>query len=113
MANLIVDHKVGDTWDGMSFVLTDEGTLQPINLSGVQVLIQFKLNANSIIAFSFKTSDGTVTIPNPINGEIIMMPRIMNVIANTYRFDVQLTFPNGTVQTIIEDYWKLVNDISR
>ena len=113
MANLIVDHKVGDTWNGFSFTLEDEDTMLPVDLTGVSVLIQFKITPNSITAFEFKTSDGTVTIPIPTNGEILMMPRIMNVIANTYKFDVQLTFPSGEVQTIVSDSWKLINDIAR
>lgn len=61
MANLIVDHKVGDTWNGFSFTLEDEDTMLPVDLTGVSVLIQFKITPNSITAFEFKTSDGTVT----------------------------------------------------
>jgi hypothetical protein len=113
MANLIVDHKVGDTWNGFSFTLEDEDTMSAINLTGYSILIQFRLNNNSIIAFEFKTSDGTITIPNPATGEFIMMPRIMNYAPNTYKFDVQLTSPSGEIETIVSDYWKLVNDISR
>lgn len=117
MENLIVDHRKGDTWDGFSLLLeeydTDGVTLIPINLTGVNVLIQFKSHYNSAISFEFKTSDSTITIPNPLNGEILMMPRIIDVPANTYMFDVQLTYTNGTVQTIVSDYFKIYSDISR
>jgi hypothetical protein len=63
--------------------------------------------------FEFKTSDGTIAIPNPIDGKIIMMPRIIDVKEYNYIGDVQLTFQNGTVKTILTSYWKIINDVSR
>lgn len=117
MENLIFDHKRGDSWDGMSFLceeLQEDGvTYLPIDLTGVEVLIQFKADAEGIASFEFKTSDGTVTIPDPLSGEIFMMPTKIEARPKVYMFDVQLTYPDGTTETIISDNWKILNDVSR
>lgn len=117
MANLIADHKKGDTWDGMSFLceeLQEDGiTLLPVNLTDVEVLIQFKVSESGSPVFEFKTADNTITIPNPLTGELFMMPRKMDVYANKYMFDLQLTYADGSVQTIASDFWEIKNDISR
>jgi hypothetical protein len=117
MANLIIEHKRGDTWDGMSFLceeLQEDGvTYLPVDLTGVEILIQFKESENGTAAFEFKTSDDTVTIPEPLSGEFFMMPRKIETRPNNYMFDVQLTYPDGTTETPISDFWKITNDISR
>ena len=66
MANLIVDHKVGDTWNGFSFTLEDEDTMLPVDLTGVSVLIQFKITPNSITAFELGISVQAIS-ENSIN----------------------------------------------
>jgi hypothetical protein len=47
------------------------------------------------------------------NGEFILMPRIINVPAMTYVFDVQITYPSGVVESFDPDYFKIIQDISR
>jgi hypothetical protein len=115
MANLIADHKKGDTWDGFSFLFEElvNDIYVPFNLTGVTALIQFKTNPLGNAVFEFKTSDGTITIPTPLTGQIYMMPRVMNYEALTYSFDVQLTFLDGTVKTYVNDNFRIVQDISR
>jgi hypothetical protein len=116
--NFIEPHKRGDTWDGIEieyFEYAPDGiTKIPTNLTGVTVLCQFKGNANGFyVFFDFKTSDGTVTIPNPLNGKIILMPKEINVSAAVYSTDVQLTFPSGRVESNLAGSWKIYDDISR
>lgn len=112
----IAEHKRGDTWNGMSFLceeLQEDGSHLPLDLTGVKVLIQFKTSNNGNPIFEFKTDDGTITIPEPLAGEIIMMPRIIDVYPNKYIFDIQLTYPNGIVETIVSGSWVIINDVSR
>jgi hypothetical protein len=111
MSNLIADHKRGDTWDGISFLYKENDL--PINLTGATVLAQFKTNPLGKAAFEFKTSDGTVTIPNPLTGELFLIPRIMNYEASTYQFDVQIVFLDGTINTDVDGLFRITQDISR
>jgi hypothetical protein len=116
--NLIADHIKGDTWDGFKFKIEDEtevnsGVYEPRNLTGCVIIAQFKKEPNGTVVFEFKTSDNTITIPTPANGEFILMPRIVDVPATTYVFDVQITYPNGVVESFDPEYWRITQDVSR
>lgn len=102
------DHKKGTTWDGAEFAITEtdeNGNSIPKNLTGVSIVAQFKVNNNMV--FEFKNSDGTIAVPTPINGKLYFTPRLMNVAANVYNFDVILTLPNGTIEAIPTHSWTI------
>lgn len=116
--NLIYDHKRGDTWKGMQLVLEkleNDGitVIGPVDLTGCSVEAHFKISANGSVVFKFSTSDNTIQITEAINGKIKFMPRKMDVPANNYLFDVQVTFVNEEVETILSDCWNIVNDYTK
>jgi hypothetical protein len=82
-----------------------------MDLTGASVVIAFKKGAGQNAVFSFKTLDATITIPDPENGEIFLMPRIMNYPAYNYVFDVELTFLSGTVETYFKGNWRVCQDV--
>lgn len=99
-------YRKGDTYNGRKITF-------PFDMTGVNVLIQFKESLSSTLTFEYKTEDGTITVPNPINGEIFLMPRIMEYPANTYNYDIQLTFTNGSVKSYAQDKLIIFTDVSR
>jgi hypothetical protein len=114
--NYIEDHKIGTTWDGLKILFEEEEELQnnpnetsymPVDLTGVSVLIQFKEKGRDTVIFEFKTEDNTVTIPNPLLGEIFMESRPMDVPKCEYAFTVKLIFPDGSIKEPIESFWDL------
>lgn len=113
----ISDHKRGDTWDGMEVIATTTNDLDvviPIDLTGVQILAQFKTSIDGLFVFEFKTSDNTILVPNPTTGVFLFAPRNMDFPAKNYFFDIQLIYPNGDIETIVPTHtWALVQDISR
>ena len=115
MANFFPNHKRGDTFNGKTIIVYDGTGVSktPKDLTGVTVLMQFRPLGLRSVAFEFKSSDGTITIPAPLNGKILMMPRIINVKPIDYNFDVQLTFPGGKILTIFSSTWKITDDVSR
>lgn len=110
--NRIPDHKQGDTWNGGVFEIKNADTT-PFNLSGYTVKSDFKTSANGFAVFSFNSTDGTITIPNPANGKIYFMPKIIDVVANDYIFDLQITSAVGIVNTIASGYWRITPDITK
>jgi hypothetical protein len=101
MANL-ADHKKGQTWNGFEVTLTREtapnsGVQEPIDLTGVTIVSQFKTTPKGGAVFEFKTSDSSITMPNATLGKFVYMPVInMNYPANNYVFDYKVIFPNNT-----------------
>lgn len=115
--NLIVPHKKGDTWDGIEIEYkefdTDGVTEIPRDLTGVTVLSQFRKQGDGVVFFEFKTIDNTITIPNPTLGVVKFMPRIVLAQPGIYITDVQLTFPDGRVETDVAGSWEILQEISR
>lgn len=61
----------------------------PLNITGDTFILDFKLpscgnSSNANAAFSFSTADGSVTIVNALNGEIMLMGRTMNYLQAKY-----------------------------
>jgi hypothetical protein len=111
--NIFPDIIKGDTFTGlkMSFYDGVDDDKTPMDLTGASVVIAFKKGAGQNAVFAFKTSDNTITIPAPANGQIFLMPRIMNYPAYNYVFDVELTFLSGTVETYFKGNWRVCQDV--
>lgn len=110
--NYFKDCKRGDTFNGRTITLQNDD-LTPVDLTGATAIMQFRAITNGNVIFEFKTADGSITIPTPTSGALMMMPRLMNVPANNYLFDLQIKFQNQSVKTILSNFWNITNDISR
>lgn len=105
------DHKRNDTWNGAIITITDDlGAL--VNLTGYKARMIFKLSANSDKVFGFSTEDATMIIPADASGTIQVLKRLMNVPANQYYSDLQLTNPIGDVLTSNNYSWLITPDFS-
>lgn len=111
--NYFRDIKKGDTFTGIKMTFYDGiGTTKtPMDLTDISISIPFKKGAGQNTSFSFETSNNTITIPNPLTGEILLQPRNMNYQADTYIFDVQLTTLAGVKKTYFTNYWKICQDV--
>lgn len=110
MANEIAAHKKGDTWNGM--VVTLKRNTIPVDLTGYTAISRFKTSLNGASVFEFKTSDNSLTIPNPIDGKIYYIGRKIDYFPNKYLFDLEITSPDGVVKTIANGSWTITQDIS-
>jgi hypothetical protein len=105
------NHKQGDTFNGAKIIF--KRGADAIDLTDAVIIMQFKPNANSVSRFEFSTKNGTITTPRAKDGEMIMMPKIINEIAGTYYFDVQISFPNGVVKTYFSGEFNITADVTR
>lgn len=115
----IEDHQRGDYWNGASVYYEDETEdgLVGIVLTGAKIVAEFKPTKNGPAAFTYSTEDGTITVPNDINWRCDFKKGIINHPANTYYFEVQVTFPpqNGedpVIETILKSTWTILSDIT-
>jgi hypothetical protein len=112
----IADFRRGDTFDGIEvFAQTkdSQGVLTPLNLTGASILAQFKLSIDGESVFYFSTSDGSILVPNPLDGKLYFASRIMDYPAKMYFFDIQVVFSDGTIKTIVPTHsFKLIQDIT-
>jgi hypothetical protein len=86
-------------WAGDPEVLDIESRL---DLSGIAIKLEFRQgNERGKIAKTLSISNG-LTVLDPINGEMTVDPFIVNFVAGTYFYDIQLTYPSGRVKTYIK-----------
>ena len=107
---ILPPHKKGDYWDGMELLIED-ATIDPItgvevftptNLTGCTFISRFKISPTGRVFFEFNTADNTITVPNPLNGIILFKGRALDVPAQTYIFDVEMTDASGKKTTIYD-----------
>lgn len=105
MDNLYNQYRKGDTWNGRSLTF-------PFSLVGVSIVAQFKRDPDSAAVFEYKTADATITTDLALN-KCFFMPRKMDYPKGVYYYDIQLTFPNGTVKSYAADKLIIFQDVTK
>ena len=83
----------------------------PLDLTDVTMLCQFRLNRDAPVALQFTTDSG-ITITDAVNGVFQIDSCIIDVPVASYKYDIEMTFPNGSVYTYISGAMNVVTDIS-
>ena len=104
----------GTTFRAKEFQIMEEvnSVNVPINLTGANILIQFKINEESPKVFEFRSDDNTILITDALNGIIELQSRILNVPAAIYKYDVKITLANGYTKVYLEGSLRILKNIS-
>lgn len=104
-------HRRGDTWGGInSIVISTDGT--PVNLSGSSIKMQFREDIDAPVILEFSTENSIISLIENLEGALCINPTIIDIPYGVYRYDLQVTYPNGTVKTYINGTWEIVPDIT-
>ena len=97
MATKLPTVKNGDTWK-FSFVWSNNNT--PIDLTGCTAKMQIR-DANNALVAPIAPATNTITITGSTGTVNIVFPAATtaSVPAGSYKSDLQITFPDGTVQS--------------
>lgn len=100
----------GDTWRRSWQIESDAG---PVDLSGAVARLHVR-NAEGALAMAASTADGRLTM-HPAHGRIdLVMPyTATDVPPGGYRFDLEVTYPDGTRQTYEQASLMVLEDMSR
>lgn len=111
--------KKGNTYRGSQYSISLSSvalsTLVPVDLTGASILMQVKhkpTDDDAVIEFSTSTSTITISAPS-LSGIFYTQPRIIDVCADKYVYDVQITLNTGRVITPISDNFLVSQDVSR
>lgn len=106
----IPKHRRGDTWDGINKIgITINGA--PVNLTGAKVTMQFREDYDAPTALTLSTETSTITIL-PDLSSVRVLPVIVDIQPATYKYDLQVTYPNSEVKTYLEGTWQIYFDIT-
>jgi hypothetical protein len=102
------NHTKGDTFKSRQFTF-------PFIITGASILMQFRLKPTSSTIvpsmYEWKTDDDSFEIISQYVA--VMNSKIIDEIAGTYNYDMQITFPSGEVFTYFKGTQKIIQDISR
>lgn len=105
---VINDHKQGDTFPGLEFIITRNSVVK--DLTGSSITMTF-LKGNSRSVSQVLTLGAGLTLTDPTNG-IFEMDSIAVVDweAGEYFYDMEIIYSDNEVKTPVEGTWKIVID---
>lgn len=110
MIYTIPRHRRGDTWDGINTIGIKVNGI-PVNLSGAQVIIEFREDYDSPVALTLSTLTSTISVL-PNLSSVKVLPVLIDIPPTTYKWDLQINYPDTTVKTYLEGTWEIYYDIS-
>lgn len=96
----------GDSLDSIQFTIKSNGT--PINLTGVTIKCQFRQPFNGKTIKEITNGSG-ITV-NTSSGVIVIDEFILDWDAGLYLYDIEFTYPSGTVKTYIKGTINVISD---
>lgn len=112
MNKLNLSTKKGDTFDGVQFQIKVDAA--PLDLTGCQIRMQIRNDYGGRVYLDLRSiSADQIIITDAVNGIFRIVPRIIDLDAKTYKYDIQITFPSGEIRTWIEGLFTVINDVTR
>lgn len=112
MSNVNFTSPQGDTWQGLTcqFLIDDVA----VNLTGALIKMQLrKTVCDTAVALEFTTEDASIVIDNPLTGHFSVEPRIIDIPAKKYAYDIEVTLSSGRVVTIVEGNFTITATVTR
>jgi len=104
-----------DTSNAVSFIVTQtvSDVTTPIDLTGVAIDMHIKVNKQSATAVKTLSIGNGITVTDAVNGEFRIDAFICDLNAYKYHYDLQFTFPDGTVRTYIRGNFEVIEDVTK
>lgn len=97
----------GDTLLATGFTLKTTNPVAVVDLTGASIKIAFKKYEILIE----KTIGNGVTVSNPSSG-YFLLDDLVFASYGKYDYDVEITFPNGNISTILQGFLEVRKDVS-
>jgi len=96
------DARFGNTYDGVIFNLNDD----PANvLIGSRIYMQLRKKPGQAIAAEFSTENGKIEINGAFS--FSFKSQVIEVIPDTYDYDILIVFADGRRETYIGGHWTI------
>jgi hypothetical protein len=112
----IPDHKKETTWDGISLAFSnkeDDNTKTPMDVSAIKVVAKLIKGRLGSTPLEMSTDNGAIVMgdsENPTATNIIsFLPRIINLPAYDYVFEIKIYYPDGTNYSFPKIFWNITD----
>ena len=104
--------KRGDTFAEVPFQINKDGI--PLDLTGAIIHMQLRKSPGGTVYLNLTSvSNLGITMTSALDGAFKINEMILNLEANVYLYDIEITFPSGEVKTWISGQFTVINDITR
>ena len=103
-------HESGDTFIGLTFTVTVNGSL--LDLIGALIVATFKLRTNCAVQHVLTSEVGgglTIEDASPTSGTFYIDEQIIGWRAGLYDYEVKFTLADGKVKTYLEGTWEITD----
>ena len=110
------DHIKNDTFGGVLITITINSiALDLTTASSINMDLRLPpVTVTSPIVEHYSTTTGDIVIDaNPTLGKFtVLKDTIIDVAANTYRYDIEIQFTSGVVKTYVGGNWRILQDVT-
>jgi len=103
----------GDTFDGVTFTVTDSDTGAAIDLTDYSARMEIRSGSKTGTVAATFTTDSGLTIADAEGGQISIDPFSVTYDAGYYQYDIQFTDGDGDVYTWIGGQVRVVQDVTQ
>ena len=100
----------GNTFEQMPFGLFKNNV--PIDLTGAKIKMQLRKECNGVVYLELDQDNG-ITIKDAVNGKFQIDEQIINIAPCNYKYDIRITFGDGTVKTWIKGDFLVICNITQ
>lgn len=100
-------HITGNTWDGLNFTFSVNGSA--LNLSDTYIEFEVKSfhNLASPVVLSLTTKNSGILIINPLFGGILIPEQVVSIPVGKYAWSLTLSSRNE-IKTYLDGVWQIV-----
>jgi hypothetical protein len=106
----IPTHIKGNTFPGVEITLYLNGL--PVDLTGVSIVMGIAASPTGSALYTLTTTGGHLTITDAENGIFTIDEQIINFNAATYYYQMQFTFPDGKIKTLVDGSWSILPSVA-
>ena len=105
------DRILNDTFRSVEFTINVDGS--PVDLTGTTIATEFRFRTKTGTVVKSVNNSAGMTITDAVNG-VVEIDEFTPVTwsPDTYYYDVQITFTDGTIKTYVQGTVKILQDVT-
>lgn len=107
------DHKKGDTFDGASFQILEDGVA--VDLTNAKITMDIRAKAKDaayVLRLSTESAIPEIEISGVTPGAFSILAQVIDIDAANYVYDIEITFASGRKKTWISGKFPVIQDVT-
>ena len=106
-------HYKGDTRSGRLYIIYQDDGITPEDLTNVTIRMAFHKDSPTGPEMDVLTIGDGLSLTDPVQGQLTCDKRLLPIFdVGLYHYDMELTFPDGTVRTYLKGTMDVQQDVS-